>query len=564
MNKNHKIMAHQCDLQININGQHTFFLNQEIMSKYSGKLKKMIKQERKVTKMKNLAFNIEEFPGGSNGFELVSQFCYNFGTISITIHNVSQLYCASIFLGMTEKISNSNLVQQIERFLDGIFDWTWNDVLICLRNCDPFFSSVDSLGLIDKLITALLAKIAQNSDISVILSSNSSSSSSPETPMVDSTRFSGSYSSSAKAWWFDDLSTLSPSVIERVIRTLGAYGSDNNSLLLTRFLIHYLKTRLQTRKTYLKPEYIGLVDTAVYGVILMGKTAFSCRALFSVLRLVSAFCVSKVCQTGLERLIGSMLDSAKLDDILVSAQQQQTDEENGVYDVNLVVRLIRVFVQCENVSLERLQKVGVLVDQYLAEISPDHNLKMSKFIGVAQSLPDLARDCFDGVYRAIDIYLESHPRLTYEERSRLCRCLNYEKLTLQTCKELAKNPRIPPRVAVQALASQKQVKYDPPPHTDQLDYFYHTSPTKTATSTTTTDSQLIVEDINDNDNEDDCSEDGSRDVKLNIQRMQWRVLELEKLCKEMKGQMSKLVKNNNSNNSKNVNSPTGYRSHRFC
>nr|GEW76026.1 BTB/POZ domain-containing protein At3g19850-like [Tanacetum cinerariifolium] len=31
-------------------------------------------------------------------------------------------------------------------------------------------------------------------------------------------------------------------------------------------------------------------------------------------------------------------------------------------------------------------------------------------------------------------------------------------------------------------------------------------------------------------------------VKLNLQRMQWRVVELEKICREMKGQMSKMVK----------------------
>jgi hypothetical protein len=31
---------------------------------------------------------------------------------------------------------------------------------------------------------------------------------------------------------------------------------------------------------------------------------------------------------------------------------------------------------------------------------------VSKFLAVAESLPDSARDCYDGVYRALDIYLE--------------------------------------------------------------------------------------------------------------------------------------------------------------
>ena len=53
-----------------------------------------------------------------------------------------------------------------------------------------------------------------------------------------------------------------------------------------------------------------------------------------------------------------------------------------------------------------LKKVGRLVDKYLIEISPDQNLKVTKFLAVAECLPDCARDRFDGVYRAIDIYLQ--------------------------------------------------------------------------------------------------------------------------------------------------------------
>lgn len=592
-------MANQCDLQIHINGQQTFFLNQKIVSSFSGKLRKLIKQEKKRTQIKNLSFTLEDFPGGSDGFELVSRFCYNSGRIPITVHNVCQLYCASIFLGMTEKLSSCNLLQQSETFLEDMFHWSWNDVLACLRTCESFFTLADSSSLIDKLITTLLAKIAQNSDISLIFSSNSSSSSSPDdtmmsrrirlsnssiktsTPELNKPLSSSStYNTSSnagvntKAWWFDDLATLSPMVIERVIRNLGAFGSDNNSLLLTKFVLHYLKTALQCKKNYLvysKYDYSGLADTAVYGVILMGRTAFSCRALFWVMKLVSGFGLSKVCRTGLEKLIGSMLDLVKLDDLLVSGHSTEGNNVGGVYDVNLVIRLIRVFVQCGGVSLQRLNKVGWLVDQYLAEISPDQNLKVSKFIGVAQSLPDLARDCFDGVYRAIDIYLESHPTLSFEERSRLCQCLNYEKLSLEACKDLAKNPRIPPRVAFQALASQKHATYEPPTKANQLEY-YCESPIKNKSNNkqivlyeskaATSHEQYLDEDVeydDDDGGDDECISQGSEDMKLNMQRMQWRVLELENLCKEMKSQMSRLMKHN-----KSLSSPTYNRPPRLC
>lgn len=307
----------------------------------------------------------------------------------------------------------------------------------------------------------------------------------------------------------------------------------------------------------------------------MGKTAFSCRGLFWVLRIVSSFGLSRECRGGLERLIGGMLDQAKVDDLLVS----NNNGSSGVYDVNLVLRLIRESNKVEGDCLERMRKVGGLIDKYLREIAPDQNLKISKFLGVAESLPDCARDCFDGVYKAIDIYLESHPCLSLEERSRVCRCLNYEKLSLEACKDLAKNPRIPPRIAVQALVSQHSnippTEYD---HVHQ-DYNSYIDHHETTTPLTKSSRQLMVLYNNNSahdylhfdshssrssssssryntNNKDklllqqaekeevDDIEDGV--VKLNLERMQWRVVELEKVCREMKGQMTRMVKTTTS------------------
>jgi hypothetical protein len=135
-----------------------------------------------------------------------------------------------------------------------------------------------------------------------------------------------------------------------------------------------------------------------------------------VLRIVSAVGLSRECRHKLERLMGLMLDQATLDDLLVSG------DDGGVYDVNLVMRLVRVFVASEeeaDAPSQRMRKVGRLLDKYLGEISPDHGLKVSKFLAVAEGLPDSARDCYDGVYRALDIYLEvsfTTPLMRYCQR----------------------------------------------------------------------------------------------------------------------------------------------------
>jgi hypothetical protein len=222
-------------------------LLQKILSTYSVKLKKIIKQEKKRSQIKKSGIEIDDFPGGADGFELVSRFCYNNGRISITISNVFLLHCCAIFLGMSDKASACNLLQQTESFLEGIFYWSWSDILVGLKSCSSFFTHADSYGLLQKLISALLARIAQNSDTNFITSSSSSSSSPETTSFRFSTPDSIKPSSSSRAWWFDDLATLPPNIIEKVIQSLGAYGTDNNSLVLTKFLLHYLKTAAQKK-----------------------------------------------------------------------------------------------------------------------------------------------------------------------------------------------------------------------------------------------------------------------------------------------------------------------------
>ncbi|KAL3581798.1 hypothetical protein D5086_016130 [Populus alba] len=524
-------MPQLCDLAINVNGQQTFFINQKILSAYSEKLKKIVRREKRKSQIKNSIIEIDDFPGGPDGFELVSRFCYNHGEIKITVSNVALLHFCAVFLGMTENVSTSNLLKQTETFLDGMIYWSWQDTVSCLKSCELFLTNADSSGLVEKLIFSLLGKISYNIDIATLAASSSSSSSSSETASrfrfsspSKTTPESTKPGSSSKQWWFDDLIILPPMIIEKVIKNMGAYGTDNDSLILTKSLLHFLKMAVLQCKSgakraalYSRSAYAGLADTAVHGVISM-SCSFSCRGLFSVLRIVSGFGLSKDCRAKLEMLIGGMLDQATLDDLLVSGH------DRGVFDVNLVLRLMRIFVHSDLLSSQKLKKVGTLIDKYLCEISPDQNLKASKVLGVAESLPDSARDSFDGVYKAIDIYLESHPTLPFAERSRLCRCLNYEKMSLEACKDLAKNPRIPPDVAVEALKLQHS-------KISKGEYSVSVKDLKGPSMINSSGMVLYNGDV-------ESLSPENQDTRMN---MQWRVMELEKACREMRRRMPKLV-----------------------
>ncbi|KAF3787741.1 BTB/POZ domain-containing protein [Nymphaea thermarum] len=512
-----------CDLQIHVNGLHIFYLNQSTISSFSGKVKNSLISQRKdapdAATIREL--HLDGFPGGPDGFELVSRFCYSDGRICISPINVSLLHCSALFLEMSEEISCCNLLQRTEVFLQGLFYWTWTDILTALRSSEPFISQADSSGLLQKLIDSLLSKICANSD----LICSSSSSSSPETPRrsFDVT----TKPSFSRAWWFDDLTVLSPYIIEKTTKSMAAYGID--SVTNTKFLIHYLKRALYRQSGSgggPSLEYGGIAEAVVDGVVQMeSRCGFSCRWLLRVLRVVSCFGLSEECRNKIERTIGGLLDQASLDDLLVCTPRGGGG--SGIYDVSLVLRLVKVFAGgFGEVSDERMKRVGKLIDKYLMEIAPDSRLKVSKFLAVAECLPSAARDCSDGVYRAIDMYLEAHSGLSSKEQAKLCRALDLGKLSLGACKDLAKNQRFAPRIAIQALSSQ-QSKVQAQEESD-----FPASPCSVQFSDR---SPALRENVMRASSEEE-------EFKNKMKNMQWRVVELEKACKEMQSQMSRLMK----------------------
>lgn len=123
---------------------------------------------------------------------------------------------------------------------------------------------------------------------------------------------------------------------------------------------------------------------------------------------------------------------------------------------------------------------------------------------------------------------QSHPGLSGEEVAKLCRCLNYEKLTLESCKDLAKSRRIPPGIAVQALVSQRS----------KLQMATTTAATITTTTTTAPYSPAAAPD-----------DEEKEQLRQEMQRMERKVKELEKTCTSLKGQMMKMAKKSLSHGS---------------
>lgn len=145
-----------------------------------------------------------------------------------------------------------------------------------------------------------------------------------------------------------------------------------------------------------------------------------------------------------------------------------------MYDVDSVLRIFSIFLNLDDDEDDHNQlrdesemvygfdsqgspkqssiiKVSKLLDNYLAEVALDSNLTPTKFIALAELLPDHTRMVLDGLYRAVDIFFKVHPNIKDSERYRLCKTIDCQKFSQEACSHAAQNERLPVQMAVQVL-----------------------------------------------------------------------------------------------------------------
>ncbi|MBA0686835.1 hypothetical protein Goari_014412, partial [Gossypium aridum] len=174
------------------------------------------------------------------------------------------------------------------------------------------------------------------------------------------------------------------------------------------------------------------------------------------------------CRLDLEKRMALQLGQAVLDDLLIPAYSFTGDT---LFDVETVQRIMMNYLEYEtdgshfgykeedgyiSPPLSDMERVGKLMESYLAEIASDRNLPVSKFIGLAELIPEQSRITEDGMYRAIDIYLKAHPTITDLERKKVCSLMDCQKLSREACAHAAQNDRLPVQTVVQVLYYEQQ------------------------------------------------------------------------------------------------------------
>ncbi|KAK7270218.1 hypothetical protein RIF29_23211 [Crotalaria pallida] len=460
------------DLTVEV-GASSFSLHKFPLVSRSGRIRKLL-LEAKDSKVSRI--NLPSVPGGAEAFELAAKFCYGIN-VEFTFSNVAMLRCLAHFLEMTEEFAEKNLVTRAESYLKDTVLPSIPNTISVLHRCETLLPYSEEISLVSRLINAIANNACKEQLTSGLLKldhnfpSKTISNMEPETP---------------SDWWGKSLSVLNLDFFQRVLTAVKSKGLKQD--MISKILINYAHNSLHglvsrdpqvVKGSMLDLEFQKKQRVIVEAIVSLlptqsRKSPVPMAFLSSLLKAAIAASASTKCRSDLERRIGLQLDQAILEDILIPTNSQHQSTHSTMYDTDSILRIFSIFLNLEDEDDEdsRLRddnemiydfdspgspkqssilKVSKLLDNYLAEVALDSNLLPSKFISLAELLPDHARVVSDGIYRAVDIFLKVHPNMKDSERYRLCKTVDCQKMTQEACSHAAQNDRLPVQMAVQVL-----------------------------------------------------------------------------------------------------------------
>ncbi|KAE7998083.1 hypothetical protein FH972_002661 [Carpinus fangiana] len=407
---------------------------------------------------------LENFPGGPETFKIILKFCYGF-PVDLNCNNIAPLRCASEFLEMTEEVEDGNLITKTEAFLTFVVLSSWKDTITVLNSCETLSPWAENLQIVRRCCDSIAWKASREI----------------------STTGDAVYE---EGWWFDGVAAFCIDHFIKIITAIRAKGTKPE--IIGKCIMHYaerwlpdMDIELGGQRGYghgkselqlsiysgkeeggigLSKEHKTIIESLV-SILPPQQEAVSCKFLFKMLKMAMVYSATPALISELEKRAGMMLEDASVNDLLIPSYKNanqvklvNSPEQHTMHDIDVVQRIVEYFLMHE----QQQQKPGKcniskLLDNYLAEIAKDPNLSITKFQVLAESFPENARPCDDGLYRAIDIYLKTHPSLSEHDRRRLCKIMICEKLSLDACIHAAQNDRLPLRTVVQVLFSE-QVK----------------------------------------------------------------------------------------------------------
>ncbi|CAN6475443.1 unnamed protein product [Victoria cruziana] len=432
------------DLILHVHG-YDFRLHKFPMVSKSGKLADLVSE---TPHSEPLQLSLTGIPADVQTFELAAQFCYGYDIV-ITPANFLSLFTVASYLQMTDYLCHDNLQNRTMAFFHNDVINDWNNCITVLKSCqDKQKLSYAEKPLLIPIIRECLSSIAKKA-------SNDPSLLGPPLENPATLQQAQRITAGRRRRLFDsdrqDLITLDIGEYELAMTLI--MGHNVPTEYVAGSLFRYVRERIRMinneerdnkgiilDEQVLVPEILETIES----IIPIQPGIIPCKYLIEMLRWAITFLASEKCQESLQHRIGKQLGEADLEDLLIpsSAYSQQTK-----YDLECISRIFKSYSEsCHDDDVETLSRVYALVDDFLPEAAKDENLNVNEFVKLMECCPYDPRRCTDGLYRAIDTFLEVHGYLTEPEKERVCQMLDSQNLTWEACAHAMMNQRMPVRV----------------------------------------------------------------------------------------------------------------------
>ncbi|KAJ7944505.1 BTB/POZ domain-containing protein [Quillaja saponaria] len=402
---------------------------------------------------------LHDVPGGAEAFELAAKFCYGIN-FEISTENIAMLRCVTEYLQMTEDYSVGNLVGRTEAYLNEVVLQNLAGAISVLHMSQNFLPTAERVKLVSRCIDAIAYIACKDSQF--CMSGGGEAMISNPKPIVD--------------WWAEDMTVLRIDIFQQVLIAMMAQGFKQYALgpILMLYaqkslrgleIIGKGRKKIEPRQEHEK----RIVLETLVSLLPREKNAMSVSFLSMLLRSAIYLETTVACRLDLEKRMSLQLGQAVLDDLLIPSYSFTGDT---LFDVDTVQQIMMNYLEFQtngnylgpnNADEEYvspppsdMERVGKLMESYLVEVATDGNLPVTKFISLAELIPEQSRVTEDGMYRAIDIYLKAHPDLSDIERKKVCSLMDCQKLSRQACAHAAQNDRLPVQTVVQVLYYEQQ------------------------------------------------------------------------------------------------------------
>ncbi|CAN6362084.1 unnamed protein product [Urochloa humidicola] len=437
------------DLTIRI-GDSIFPLHKAVMVPRCGYIRRAVaKEKQKQEPSAAVELDLSELPGGADAFEKAARYCYG-ANFEITARNAAPLRCAAAFLDMQPPAAD--LARRVDDFLSQSALRSLPSAVAVLRSCDgPLLPAAEEVGVARRAADAVALRICNEALFPT--------------------------AGSAPGWWGAELAALSPASFQKVATALRCRRAAPEVLAAAASAYAELALadpQQQRRRSKVLESVVGVLPSAADVPI---PAALLCRILHAA---VNSEASASTCRD-LELRVAAVLEHATAGDLFGVALDAAGER---VRHADTVRRVVAAFVERrqQEASAESQQQqrqmiggrrsrrssmseaadssgrtavektVARMVEEVAAEMAMEETLGISTFVGVAGAVPKEWRGaCEDGVYRAVDIYLKTHPGLDEIQREKVCSVMDPLRLSYQARLHASQNKRLPLQAVLSAL-----------------------------------------------------------------------------------------------------------------